>query len=80
MSDQWVQASEISDYMYCRRSWWLKRVEGHFSENVREMSAGTRYHEQHGRLLSRSIWIKRLAYLLLFCMVAMLAFQIFMNT
>jgi CRISPR/Cas system-associated exonuclease Cas4 (RecB family) len=80
MSDQWIRASELSDYLYCRRSWWLKRVRGHASKNVRELQSGTRYHEKHGRFLQRSIWAKRLAYALLFCMVAFITFQILMNS
>ncbi|MCA9930488.1 MAG: hypothetical protein KC419_18520 [Anaerolineales bacterium] len=79
MSDKWVQASEIADYVYCRRSWWLKRVNGYSSQNVRELSSGTRFHQQHGRFLQRSIWAKRLAYALLFCTVAFITFQILMN-
>ena len=80
MSDQWIRASEISDYVYCSRSWWLKRVQGHRSQNVREMQQGTRYHQKHGRFLQQSIWAKRLAYALLFCMVAFITFQILMSS
>jgi CRISPR/Cas system-associated exonuclease Cas4 (RecB family) len=79
MSDKWVRASEISEYVYCRRAWWLKHVEGQFSKNVTELKSGTSYHEEHGRLLSHSIWIRRAAYVMLFCMVAVLTYQILMN-
>lgn len=76
MSDKWIRASEISDYLYCHRSWWLKRGLGQKSGNVRALTKGTRHHEQHGRLLSQSIWAKRMAYILLFCLVTILTFQL----
>jgi len=78
MSDKWIRASEISDYVYCRRAWWLKRVRGFSSQNVRELTAGTAYHRKHGQLVQRSIWARRLAYVVLFIVVALLVFQIMM--
>lgn len=44
-----IRASEISEYVYCHRAWWLKRVEGIASRNIRELEYGTTYHETHGR-------------------------------
>ena len=76
MSDLWIQASEISSYVYCRRSWWLKRKKGVTSQNVRELRAGTQHHQQHGKLVWQTIWTRRLAYGLLFVFVAFLTFQI----
>ena len=79
MSDKWIRASEISNYVYCRRAWWLQRVQGHASENMRELDQGTRYHQAHGRSLAGAIWTRRLAYLLLFVLVAYVTFQFLMN-
>lgn len=76
MSYQWIRASEIDDYVYCRRAWWLRRVRSVASTHVAEMQAGTVYHERHGRLVERSVWTRRLAYLVLFCAVAVLVFQL----
>ncbi|MEM7114920.1 MAG: hypothetical protein AAF614_20960 [Chloroflexota bacterium] len=76
MSYQWIKASEIGDYVYCRRAWWLKRVQGNKPENVRELKAGTRHHQQHGRLVQRAIWTRRAAYVVLFCVVTVVFFQI----
>ncbi len=79
MSDKWIRASEISDYVYCRRAWWLRRVRGFSSQNARELAAGTTHHQQHGDLVRRSIWARRLAYAVLFVVVALLAFQMVMS-
>lgn len=76
MSYPWIRASEIADYVYCRRAWWLRQVRGVVPANVRQLQAGTRHHEQHGRLVRRSIWAQRLAYVLLFCAVAALVFRL----
>lgn len=74
MSDKWINASEISDYLYCRRAWWLRRMQGVANANVRELRQGTTHHQQHGRLVQRSIWVRRLAMGLLFVAVAYLAY------
>lgn len=65
MSDKIIQASEISDYIYCRRAWWLKRIHGHRPENVRELTAGSDYHQVHGYMVERAQKVRLLAYALL---------------
>lgn len=66
MSDyKWIQVREIADYVYCRRAWWLQRMEGYQSQNIVELSRGTAFHEAHGEQVARSLWLNRLAYLLL---------------
>ncbi len=76
MSYPWIRASEIGDYVYCRRAWWLRRVRAVSSANVARMRAGTAHHERHGRLVGRAIWARRLAFAVLFCAVAVLVFQL----
>ncbi len=76
MSYLWIRASEIGEYVYCRRSWWLRRVRAVASTHVTQMRAGTHYHQQHGRLVESSIWLRRLAFAVLFCAVAVLVFQL----
>lgn len=48
-----VRASEIGEYLYCHRAWWLRHVQGYQSANVRELAAGTAAHAAHGRV----VWI-----------------------
>ena len=76
MSYSWIRASEISDYVYCRHSFWLKRVRGARPRNVRQMQAGTRFHQQHGRQVRRVTWARKLAYLLLFLAIALIFFRL----
>ncbi len=76
MSDQWIRASEISNYVYCRRAWWMQRTQGHASVNVQEIGRGTRYHQQHGRLLVQAAWGRRLAFFFLFTFIAFVTYQL----
>ncbi len=76
MSYPWIRASEIGEYVYCRRSWWLCRVRAVASTNVTQMQAGIEYHQRHGRLVESSVWLRRLAYVALFGAVAMLVFEL----
>lgn len=79
MSYSWIRASEIGDYVYCRRAWWLRRGCGAASANATQMQAGTRHHEQHGRLVRRAIWAQRVAYVALFCAIAALVYRLLMT-
>ncbi len=79
MSYKYIRASEIGNYVYCRRAWWLRRVKGYMPENVRELAVGQQYHQAHGRSLQQSFWARRLAYALLFITVAFITFQILMG-
>ena len=57
MSDEWIRASELSEYVYCRRSWYLRQVRGYASTNIRQMQAGTQFHQQHGQQVQKSVWL-----------------------
>ncbi|MGB1252328.1 MAG: hypothetical protein ACPG8W_17040 [Candidatus Promineifilaceae bacterium] len=59
MSEDWknasmIRASEIGEYVFCSRQWWLKRVEGVRPATTARMSAGTRYHQNHLQLVKRA--------------------------
>ena len=79
MSDRTIRASEIADYLYCRRAWWLSRVEGYDAKNVRVLEGGHRYHGAHGRLVGRSLLARRLSYLFVFLAVAVFVFLLMSN-
>lgn len=72
MSDQIIRASEIGEYIYCQRAWWLKRFAGYTSENVHELQLGTTHHEAHGKTVERAGQASRLG--LIFLLAALLAF------
>ena len=74
MSDKVISASEVAEYVFCRRAWWLNRVAGYESENVRGLEKGSAYHTAHGNLVSRSLFARRLSYALVFLAVAVFVF------
>lgn len=76
MSYQWIRASEIGEYVYCNRAWWLKRVRGMQSRNVRQLRAGQHHHKQHGKQIRKISWMRKVAYAMLFIVVAIVVFQL----
>lgn len=79
-SDPILRASEIGEYVYCHRAWWLHRVQGLESANRAQMQAGTAKHIEHGRAVQRADWMRRAAmilfiaalfFALMFCITAL---------
>jgi hypothetical protein len=60
-----IRASEIGEYLYCHRAWWLRHVRGYTSANVRELAAGTAAHTTHGRVVWTGMALRVAAALLL---------------
>ena len=48
-----IRASEIGQYAYCAKAWWLGSVQGVASANTRELAQGEQAHRAHGR----SVWL-----------------------
>ncbi len=44
-----IRASEIGEFVYCHRAWWLRQVRGEISAHGQEMAAGHAAHTAHGR-------------------------------
>ena len=59
-----IRASEIGEYVYCHRAWWLHRVQGLESANRVQMEAGTTKHVEHGRAVQRADAMRRIAIIL----------------
>ena len=72
-----VRASEIGEYVFCRRAWWLHHVQGHASANVQELAAGTAAHTGHGRLVWLSSALLTLAALLVVAAILVLVASFF---
>ena len=76
MSDDWIRASEISNFVYCQRAWWLQRMRHMSPVNMQELQTGTQFHQAHGRLVTKAIWSRRLAYIMLFMVIAFITYRI----
>jgi CRISPR/Cas system-associated exonuclease Cas4 (RecB family) len=74
MSYQIIRASEIGEYVYCRRAWWLRRSAGYTPTNIRERATGVAYHEQHGHNVESAERVRRFALLLIFLAVSAIVF------
>ena len=72
MSERVIRASEIGQYDFCAKAWWLGSIEGVPSANVRELQAGTSAHEQHGWQVHRAGNLQTIAIVLLIAGVALL--------
>lgn len=44
-----IRASEVGDYVYCARSWWLRRVAGEEPAGQERRELGTAMHASHSR-------------------------------
>jgi CRISPR/Cas system-associated exonuclease Cas4 (RecB family) len=60
-----IRASEIGQYAFCARAWWLGSVQGRPSSHQREMTAGEMVHRRHGREVRMTTQLTLLAYILL---------------
>lgn len=79
MPDRIIRASEIGQYDFCAKAWWLNAVQGLPPENVRELQLGTQMHERHGRGVNRAGLLQQLAVVLLIAGVVLLAVFILGN-
>jgi hypothetical protein len=70
--DPIIRASEIAQYAFCARAWWLGRVKGYRSANLTAMDQGTRRHRAHGRTVQSYHLLKRVAVALLLLAGALL--------
>lgn len=72
-SERIIRASEIGQYDFCARAWWLNVGQGIPSENVRELQIGLQAHARHGQQISRAGWLQQVAVLLLVAGLILLA-------
>lgn len=58
-----IRASEVGEYVYCARAWWLRRVAGLEPAGRARREHGTALHTRHGRAvaLSRALLIAGVA-------------------
>ena len=61
-TSQIIRASEIGEYAYCARAWWLGRVLGYRPANLERLAAGEAAHVRHGQTVMSSRRLQRWAY------------------
>jgi CRISPR/Cas system-associated exonuclease Cas4 (RecB family) len=67
-----IRASEIGEYVYCARAWWLRRVAGLEPDGSERRERGTLLHRRHGRAVAGSRVLLLLAAALLVAAVALI--------
>ena len=77
MSNRIIRASEIGQYDYCAKAWWLGSIEGVQPSNIQELQAGTAAHEAHGRRVRRASQLQTAAIVFVGLGVIMLLIALF---
>ena len=72
-----ICASELGEYVYCARAWWLRREGVEQTRGHEARAAGTAWHTQHGRNVTAARRLRRLStaatLLAVLCALALLA-------
>jgi hypothetical protein len=66
-----IRASDIGNYLYCRRAWRYRR-DGFESANKIELAAGTELHRRHGRKTLSAFLLRALGLILLLASILLL--------
>ncbi len=77
MSDRIIRASEIGQYDFCAKAWWLGSIEGVPPSNLRQLQAGTAAHVQHGRQVRRASQMQMAAFMLVGLGIVVLLLAVF---
>jgi len=64
MGERIIRASEVGEYVYCARAWWLRRVRGLAPGDEERLVSGRDFHAEHGRLALCARSLRRVAILL----------------
>lgn len=60
-----VRASDIGLAAFCRRAWWLARVQGVSHQRPALLDKGVAAHKAHGQTVQRAQWQMRLGWIVL---------------
>jgi hypothetical protein len=77
MSDRVIRASEIGQYDFCAKAWWLGSIEGVPPSNIQQLQAGTAAHEEHGQQVKRASQLQVAAFVLMGLGVIILLIALF---
>lgn len=75
-----IKGSEIAEYVYCGRAWWLRVYAGYEPLAAGRLTSGTLYHERHGANVARSERARSIALGLLFVAVSVFFFWLIRAT
>jgi hypothetical protein len=77
LSNRIIRASEIGQYNFCAKAWWLGSIEGVSPSNLSQLQAGTAAHEEHGRQVRRASQLQVAAFMLVALGIIMLLLALF---
>lgn len=52
--ERYIRASEIGEYLFCERAWWLHQVRGLEPQGRERRARGVELHNRHGRRVRAS--------------------------
>ena len=55
----YVRASDIGQWNFCNRAWWLAQVQKAAHERPEKLDWGEQAHAAHGRLTARAQWLRK---------------------
>ena len=70
--DGWLSASEIGNWAYCHRAWWLRYVRGETPANEEAFRRGLVGHVRHATLVRRGERYQQAARVVLFIALLLL--------
>lgn len=71
----YVTASQVGEYLFCHRAWWLHHIRGQAPAYPERLAHGRRAHAGHGSLVRGAVVLRRVALLLLLLALLLLALR-----
>lgn len=73
---RWIRASDVEEYVFCPRAWWLRRIRGIEPGSQERLDEGYDFHRYHRRqvLTLNRLWVVGIALLLVGLCFILLAF------
>ena len=75
-----TRASEVGQFGYCARAWWLGTVQGVQPSNLRDLQVGQTKHRRHGRQVVAYHRLRSVGYLLVVVALLLFAFAYWVLT
>jgi len=69
--DDIISASEIGQWTYCHRAWWLAR-QGEPNRNVKSLTLGEEAHQRHSHQVASTSFLRHLSLILMIIAIVLL--------